>query len=194
MMNRLCIALLFLIAAGIASDIAADQQNALIAEIEAGFATANARVKKQLSQADHCVAYAFSESTGDHRLGEEIRRVDPAVLTARSIARKTLSSASLKAVLDAALDRAARYPISECFTPHHLFVFYTKTGQPVGAIEVCLTCNRIRIIPGHAETQTWDSSDETADLLALAQQLSAAGLPLTPFETLEEYRESLKRE
>jgi hypothetical protein len=193
-MNRILTALLILMAAGIVPDMAADPQDALIAEIEAGFATANARVKKQLLQADHCVAYAFPDSSGDHRIGEEIDRVDPAVLAARSVARKTLSSASLKAVLDAALDRAARYPVSECYDPHHLFVFYAQTGQPVGAIEVCLTCHRIRILPGEAETRNWEGVYETADLLALAEQLSAAGLPLTPFETLGEYRESLKEE
>ncbi|HAL72279.1 MAG TPA: hypothetical protein DCP71_10950 [Verrucomicrobiales bacterium] len=168
----------------------------------------NAKVKASLAKASFCVAYTLAdEGDASPNSGKETpaaekaprisRRVlsqehivDVAALASLVVAQRQLKPTATQLLLDAALDRKGSYPIRECYDPHHVFVFYSSAGQPVGCIEVCFTCNRIRLVPGEAETTSWDGSMETAEMETLATVIVSAGLPLTPFKSLEDYRGS----
>jgi hypothetical protein len=167
----------------------------------------NAKVKASLAKASFCVAYTLADegevslksgketpaaekaSRISRRVLSQEHIVDVAALASLVVAQRQLRPTSTKLLLDAALDRKGSYPIRECYDPHHVFVFYSSAGQPVGCMEVCLTCNRIRVVPGEAETTSWDGSLETAEMETLATVIASAGLPLTPFKSLEDYRE-----
>jgi hypothetical protein len=111
--------------------------------------------------------------------------IDVASLSTRAIKSGTLKHEVAEQVIRGATQGAKEHPVKECYEPHHVFVFYSYEGQPVAAIEVCFSCNRVRMSPEVLERAT--GSFETADLAALAKIASATGLSLSPFVSLEEY-------
>ncbi|HEY1083331.1 MAG TPA: hypothetical protein VGE29_13775 [Prosthecobacter sp.] len=144
-----------------------------------------ADAKKVFAKAAYCVAHVLKEgrSVLDPKNG-----LNREVLQNRTVEKKRLVVGAGRAVVEAALGRKGRYSVRDCYEPHHVFVFYTAEAVPVAVVELCLTCNRIRIAPGEVNTRDLYGDHETADLNALAKVLEEAGLPLTPFKSLEEYR------
>ena len=111
--------------------------------------------------------------------------VDVAGLASRAVAQKTLNKGSAQKVLKATLRGNAKYPLTSCYEPHHIFIFYTSRGLPVYSIEVCFKCNRVKMQPELKDTRGLGSI-ETADLHALAKVFDDAKLSLTPLKTLNE--------
>lgn len=74
--------------------------------------------------------------------------------------------------------------------PSWRFVFHALDGNPVAAIEVCSTCNRVKTTP---QLKADGGVMETAVLAVLAKIASEAGLKLKPFPTLKTYLQRLNR-
>lgn len=78
-----------------------------------------------------------------------------------------------------------------CYIPHHVIVCYTSDGIPVGAIELCFTCEKWKSQPDI-------DSVGPGELLAVAKIVSDLKIPLGPrfpdFKSYEERSQRLERE
>jgi hypothetical protein len=128
-----------------------------------------------------------------HNLIHHRQIVDVAALSTRTVKSGGLKRETAEGVFRAATLGSKRHPIMECYTPHHIFVFYSHEGQPVAAIEACFTCNRVVMKPEIRERAGTFGPYETADLANLAKIAADAGLSLKPYPTLEAYHQRLKQ-
>lgn len=119
--------------------------------------------------------------------------IDVAALTGRMVKSGVLKQQVAQAVIRGAFGES-KYPISECFDPHHLFVFYDYDGHPVAAIAVCFSCNRVKMSPKVQGRGTPADPFETGDLVVLAKIAAEAGLDLKPFPSLDAYLKHLDQQ
>ena len=121
--------------------------------------------------------------------------IDVAALTTRLVKSGALKHQAAEAVIQGVTAGAKRHPIMECYDPHHLFVFYGYEGHPVAAIEVCFSCNRVKMTPEIRAAGPYGAGTfgtfETADLAGLAKIASDAGLDLKPFASVDAYVQRL---
>lgn len=143
--------------------------------------------RKVFARASYCIAYSVREGESLRGVLDPKKGVNDELLRSKAIGKKRLAAETARRVVGAALDRKARHPVRECYEPHHVFVFYSAENEPAAAVEVCLTCKRIRVAPGEVNTLDLYGDHETADLNTLAKVLDEAGLPLTPFKSWQEY-------
>jgi hypothetical protein len=130
-----------------------------------------------------------------HNLINDRNVVNVAALTMRLVKSAVLKHQAAEGVLRGATAGTRRHPLMECYNPHHLFVFYGDEGHPVAAIEVCFSCNRVKMTPEIRAAGPYGGGTfgtfETADLAGLAKIASEAGLDLKPFASLDAYVQSL---
>ena len=119
--------------------------------------------------------------------------VDVAALTARIVKAGMLKQQAALAVVRGATGET-KYPVSECYVPHHLFVFYDYEGHPVAAISVCFSCNRVKMTPKVGGGRGPVDPFETGDLAGLAKIATEAGLDLKPFPSLDLYLKRLDQQ
>lgn len=117
--------------------------------------------------------------------------VDVAALSTRLVKSGSLKHQAAEEVIRGTTAGTERHPIMECYEPHHLFVFYGYEGHPVAAIEVCFSCNRVKMSPEVRARKGTFGPFETADLAGLAKIASEAGLDLKPFASLDAYVQRL---
>lgn len=58
-----------------------------------------------------------------------------------------------------------------CYDPHHIFLFYSREGSVVAAVEVCFSCTGISTMPGISEKRWYRH-----DFVALARLTDELGL------------------
>lgn len=117
--------------------------------------------------------------------------VDVAALRTRLVKSRVLKHEAAEDVIRGVLHGAKRHPIMECYEPRHMFVFYGYEGHPVAAIEVCFSCNRVKMSPEVRVGGGAAGGFETADLAGLAKVATGAGLDLKPFASLDLYIDRL---
>jgi hypothetical protein len=117
--------------------------------------------------------------------------VDVAALSTRLVKSGVLKHDAAEDVLRGTINGTKRHPIAECYEPHHLFVFYDYEGHPVAAIEVCFSCNRVKMTPEVRFGGGAIGPFETADLVGLAKIATEAGLDLMPHASFEAYTQNL---
>lgn len=117
--------------------------------------------------------------------------VDVAALSTRIAKSGVLKHQAAEGVIRSTTEGNERHPIMDCYDPHHLFVFYGYEGNQVAAIEVCFSCNRVKMIPEVRDRGGVIGPFETADLAGLAKIATEAGLDLKPFASLEAYVQRL---
>jgi hypothetical protein len=118
------------------------------------------------------------------------REIDVAALAGLVTDQKILTKDQGAKALEAITAGREKLPAMRCYEPHHALVFYTRQGKPVGCVEICFTCNRWRISPGGDDVLP----SGLLDLPGFAKLFVEAGLPLTPFKSLEEFEADKKRE
>jgi hypothetical protein len=116
--------------------------------------------------------------------------IDVAALTSRVTAQARISKEHLAATYKAVIDGQSRFPVADCYDPHHAIVFYSHGGKPICCIEICFSCNRVKAAPEFRVLTPADHSSERTDLIALARVFSELKLPLSPFDSFE----ALKKE
>lgn len=114
--------------------------------------------------------------------------IDTAALVSRVVGQARIGKDQLATASKAVMDGNSRFPIMECYNPHHAIIFYSRDGNPVCCIEICFTCNQVKISPEIRNPTAGDGSYERADLIALAGLFSELKLPLTPFKSYEELK------
>jgi hypothetical protein len=128
-----------------------------------------------------------------YHLLSERHIVDVAALSTRIVTSALLKHDTAVRVIHDVTKGSKRHPIMECYEPHHIFIFYNHEGQPVAAIEVCFSCNRVKMNPEIRDGQGVIGSFETSDLLDLAKIASTHGFALAPFDSLDAYAQRTKR-
>jgi len=118
--------------------------------------------------------------------------IDVATLSTQKTGHKFLDRETTARLLKATFNGQKQHPRSACYSPHHIFVFYSLSGIPVSAIEVCLSCSQLTIMPDTSYTGSWNGHYETADLEAIAKILTDNGLGLAKYKSFEEYRAGLQ--
>ncbi|SHI64161.1 hypothetical protein SAMN02745181_0559 [Rubritalea squalenifaciens DSM 18772] len=175
----------------------------------ASLMTVAAEEEKKFPEWWFCVAYTLRDADerearpspgGDPFAGDKpwipsglVRQrdvVDVAALASRTLAQKTLTKESAQKVIKATFEGGGRHPVMDCYEPHHCFVFYTFLGEPVACIEVCLTCNNVKTNLGK---NLFDQGRLSVDLVTLARIIHEAGLPLTPYKSLQEYENQAQK-
>lgn len=160
-----------------------------------------------IANSSFCVAYVMRDADArDNRpsdpedpfrdaSGEEIpdgsilgsdSLIDVAALASRVVAQARISKEHLTTAYKAVIDGHCRFPIMECYNPHHAIVFYSRGGKPICCIEICFTCNQVKISPEFRTSTA--GSFERSDLIGLAGVFSELKLPLTPFKSFEELK------
>jgi hypothetical protein len=119
--------------------------------------------------------------------------VDVAALSTRIVKSGVLKHEAAEQVIRGSTQGTKRHPIMECYEPHHIFVFYDYDGRPVAAIEVCFSCNRVKMTPEVRVRGGTFGPFETADLAGLAKIATEARLDLKPFASLDVYVQRLDR-
>ena len=119
--------------------------------------------------------------------------VDVAALSTRIVKSGTLKHEAAEEVIRGSTKGTERHPIMECYEPHHIFVFYDYDGSPVAAIEVCFSCNRVKMTPEVRAMGGRFGPFETADLAGLARVATEAGLDLKPYGSVDAYVERLEK-
>jgi hypothetical protein len=119
--------------------------------------------------------------------------VDVAGLSSLVIKSKILTQSIGKAAEKATTSTTNRNWVSDCYDPHHIFVFYTSEGHPVAAAEVCFECNRVKITPDGCIGANTNSVIENADLKMLAKIAIEAGLSIEPFKSYDAYSKNLEK-
>jgi hypothetical protein len=85
-----------------------------------------------------------------------------------------LSAAQTELLLRAIIKKPQkRIDLTNCFSPHHAFVFYDAHQKAVAWVEVCFHCNNIKAQPS-TPAERWP---DMKSLLKLSKQLK---LPNTP--------------
>ncbi len=133
-----------------------------------------------------------------HDLINDRNIVDVAALSTRLVKSGVLKHDAAEGVLRSTTNGSKLHPIMDCYDPHHLFVFYSYEGHPVAAIEVCFSCNRVKMTPeiranGSCGAGTFGTF-ETADLAKLAKIATEVGLDLKPYASLGAYVQRLDQE
>lgn len=105
--------------------------------------------------------------------------VDVAALASRAQKQKLLTAPAYFAAIKAMNTSSKRYPVMECYDPHHVVVFYGSVGEPIAAIEVCFKCNHIMTSGTLNGSTPSGALYEDSDLEAFAQFFRDAGLPAT---------------
>jgi len=166
-------------------------------------------IPEVIAQSAFCVAYAFRDADardtrpnhpedpfGDPG-GESIQYgsilnsdslIDVAALTSRVVAQARVSKSQITTVCKAVIDGNARFPVMECYDPHHAIVFYSYTGKPMCCIEICFTCNQVKISPEFRTMEAVGHSYERTDLITLARLFDELKLTLFPFSSFEELK------
>lgn len=116
--------------------------------------------------------------------------IDVAALTSRVTAQARITKDQLAATYKAVINGQSRFPVRECYDPHHAIIFYSNGGKPLCCIEICFSCNRVKIAPEFRVLTPSDHSFERTDLVALAHVFSELKLPLSPFASFD----ALKKE
>ena len=119
--------------------------------------------------------------------------VDVAALSTRIVKSGALRHPTAEIVLRSSTRGTQRHPIMDCYDPHHIFVFYGYEGNPVAAIEVCFSCNRVKMSPEIRVGEGVSGPFETADLGKLAKAATEAGLDLKPYASLDAYLQRLDK-
>lgn len=117
--------------------------------------------------------------------------VDVAALSTRLVKSGVLKHEAAEGVFRGATNGTKQHPVMDCYDPHHLFVFYSYEGHPVAAIEVCFSCNRVKMTPDVRVGREALGPFESADLAGLAKIAAEAGLDLKPFASLDAYLKRL---
>jgi len=117
--------------------------------------------------------------------------VDVAALSTRIVKSGVLTNEAAVEVIRGSTQGTKRHPVMACYEPHHIFVFFDYDGDPVAAIEVCFSCNRVKMTPEIRVGGRAFGSFETADLAGLAKIATEAGLTLKPFASHDAYVQRL---
>jgi hypothetical protein len=162
-----------------------------------------------IAQSAFCVAYVIRDpdardirpnDRGDpfkSEEGEGVRHgnilgsdslIDVDTLTSRLVAQARISKENLTTTYKAVIDGNSHFPVMECYDPHHAIIFYSNSGKPVCCIEICFTCNRVKISPEFRTLTPTDHSYERTDIIALARVFEDLKLPLSPFKSFEEFK------
>jgi hypothetical protein len=154
-----------------------------------------------IPEASFCVAYVIRDpdvrdsrpdsdnpfSTNGESIPRDILRsdckVDVAALVSRVTAQARLTKEQITGTYKAVIEGQSRFPVAECYDPHHLIICYSETGTPLSCIEICFTCNRVKITPESRQLNSSDHFFERSDLIALARIFTELKLPLPPFES-----------
>lgn len=147
-----------------------------------------------LPEYSYCMAYVLNDAVVEHgnvllESGDEPLEVK--VLTARKTKEARLTPEQAKGVIATASADVPRLPPMECYQPHHVFVFYSKTEKPVACLEVCFTCNAAKLRPS---ADPADVKLYRYDQNALAKMVAELKLPLTPYTSLEDYEKNKQRQ
>jgi hypothetical protein len=126
-----------------------------------------------------------------HGLINDCNIIDVAALSTRLVKSRALNHDAAEGLLRGTTNGTKRHPIAVCYEPHHLFVFYGYEGHPVAAIEVCFSCNRVKMTPEVRVGRGAIGPFETADLAGLAKIATEAGLDLKPYASLDAYVQGL---
>jgi len=146
-------------------------------------------------QASFCVAYVIRDADerdsrpapGDpfatngesipHGILRSDGNVDVASLASLTTAQARLTQQQIAAVHKAVIEGQSRFPVMECYEPHHAIICYSEDGKPLSCIEICFTCNGVKIAPNSQDTSTRFVAG--ADLIALGRIFKELKLPLT---------------
>ena len=115
--------------------------------------------------------------------------IDVASLLSRATDQKRLNKVATKGLLKALSVDDKKNTVMDCYDPHHIFVFYDYDGKPVAAVEVCLTCGRIKMEASQEGTQNLYG----IDINSVAEILANLKLSLHPYKSIAEYKESKKK-
>ncbi|MFD2160043.1 hypothetical protein ACFSW8_14135 [Rubritalea tangerina] len=115
--------------------------------------------------------------------------VDVASLISRTTAQKILDKETTARFIGAISEQTKKNLVMDCYDPHHIFVFYDHYGKPVSAIEICLTCGRVKMLP--SQSVRHDNLYGT-DLELIAEILDSIKLSLHPFESLKSFKQQNK--
>jgi hypothetical protein len=126
-----------------------------------------------------------------HGLINDCNIVDVAALINRLVKSEVLKRDAAEGLLRGITNGTKRHPIADCYKPHHLFVFYGYEGHPLAAIEVCFSCNRVKMTPEVRVGRGAIGPFESADLAGLAKIATEAGLDLNPYASLDAYVQRL---
>lgn len=105
--------------------------------------------------------------------------VDVAALAARVQKQKLMTAQGYYAAIRAMNTSTKRYPVMECYDPHHVLVFYGSGGEPIAAIEVCFKCNHIMTSGSLNGSTPSGALYEDSDLEGFAKFFREAGIPAT---------------
>ena len=94
-------------------------------------------------------------------------KVTPDVINKRGV---PLTSAQVDRLMRAITGKHPPVPIADCYSPHHILVFYDSHHQPVAYLEVCFDCNQKMIEPS--------ASFGELDWAAVAALVQELGLPI----------------
>ncbi|QJE97825.1 hypothetical protein [Luteolibacter luteus] len=117
--------------------------------------------------------------------------VNVAALTALTTAQVRLTPEQAKRVLTAASTDGKRFPVMEAYEPHHAFVFYSEQGQPLGCVELSLSCNAVKLGP---QPGAASQSLSRFDLKSMATLVAELKLPLTPYKALKDFDKDKQEE
>jgi hypothetical protein len=115
--------------------------------------------------------------------------IDVASLVSRTTDQKRLDKTATKRLLKALSFNDKKNVVMDCYEPHHIFVFYDYDGKPVAAVEVCLTCGRIKMEASQKGTQNLYGTD----MNSVVEILASLKLSLHPFKSIKEYKSSEKK-
>jgi hypothetical protein len=133
-----------------------------------------------------CMAYAMRDGEkGDVRPEAESvllksGLLDIATFAARIVAQARLTDEQAGRVADAVAKGKGHREKAVCYMPHHLFVFYSASGRPLGCIEVCFICSQVQTAGPIPVAKAPNIFIETADLETIRNILIEAKLPLAP--------------
>ncbi|WP_193214012.1 hypothetical protein [Luteolibacter marinus] len=75
--------------------------------------------------------------------------------------------------------------VMACYDPHHAMVFYDSEGEPVGCVEVCFSCNQVKVKPDFRDLDPRvDFMYDRSDFLAIGKIFRHAGIPLEPYTSI----------
>jgi len=158
------------------------------------------------TQASFCVAYVIRDpdardsrpapddpfTTNGESLPHGILRsggnVDVASLASLTTAQARLTQQQITAVHKAVIEGQSRFPVMECYDPHHAIICYSEEGKHLSCIEICFTCNRVKIAPESRRLNATDHAFERSDLIALARIFAELKVPLTPYGSFDDLK------
>ena len=106
--------------------------------------------------------------------------LDVATFATRIVAQAKLTDSQARKVADAVANGKGQKEKMVCYMPHHLFIYYSKEGRPLGCIEVCFICSQVHTAGPVPVAKAPNIFVESADLEAIRDVLVEAKLPLSP--------------